>query len=107
MPFSTQVWLTNTDIEISQPEPTITLTPGIARQGGQVLYFVGEKDVLVLPAQREEIASSLTAAEVAHEIVIHLEAQHGFFVMSAMPMIRQRADAWNRTVKLFASALGS
>lgn len=24
-------WLTSTDIELSQPEPTLTLTPGIAK----------------------------------------------------------------------------
>ena len=101
-------WLTNTDIELSQPEPTLTLTPGIARQGGQVLYFVGEKDALVLPAQREEIASSLAASKVAHEIVIYPEAQHGFFCEERDTYDpAASADAWNRTLKLFASALGS
>ena len=35
-------WLTNTDIGLSRPEPTITLTDVIAKHNGHIVYFVGD-----------------------------------------------------------------
>lgn len=99
-------WLTSTDIELSQPEPTIALTPGIARQSGRILYLVGERDNLVTPAQRAEIAQALVSANVQHELVIYPEAQHGFFCDERDSFDpAASADAWARTLQLFEAAL--
>ena len=42
-------WLPTTDIPLSQPEPTLDLTPGIT---GRILYVVGENDTLIDAGQR-------------------------------------------------------
>jgi carboxymethylenebutenolidase len=99
-------WLTNTDIELSQPAPTLTLTPGIARNGGRILFFVGGKDALVTVQQREEIARALEAANVRHEMIVYPEAQHGFFCdeRDTFDAVSSK-DAWERTIKLFESEL--
>lgn len=100
-------WLTDTGIELSQPELTLTLTPGIAERGGALLYFVGDKDALIGPEQREAIARSLADAGVRHEMVVYPEAQHGFFCDERDGYDpAASADAWTRTVALFESTLG-
>lgn len=97
-------WLPNTEIELSQPEPTLTLTSGIANNGGRIIYFVGEKDFLVTAAQREEIARALKEADVHHEMVVYPNAQHGFFCDERDTFDQvSRDDSWERTIKLFAS----
>ena len=45
-------WLPSTDIPMSQPTPTLELTPGIT---GRILYLVGEDDTLIDAGQREQI----------------------------------------------------
>ncbi len=45
-------WLPGTDIPLSQPSPTLDLTPGIT---GRMLYLVGEDDA----AQRDQIRTAL------------------------------------------------
>lgn len=97
-------WLTTTDIELSQPEPTLALTSGIARQGGRILYSVGGKDTLVTSEHVDKIAQALTVSNVQHELVVYPEAQHGFFCderNSYDPVASK--DAWERTTRLFAS----
>ena len=59
-------WLTSTDIPMSQPTPTLDLTPGIT---GSILYLAGEDDALIDAGQREQICTALTAAGVDHELV--------------------------------------
>lgn len=99
-------WLPDTDIELSQPEPTLTLTPGMAKTGVRLIYFVGGKDFLVTVAQREKIARALTSANVPHEVVIYPNAAHGFFCNERDTFDQaSRDDAWRRTVILFASTL--
>lgn len=101
-------WLANTDIELSQPEPTLSLTPGIARHGGCVIYFVGEQDILVTPSQRQEIANALIAAKVRHEMVVYPGVQHGFFCDERETFDKMASsDAWMRTQALFLSELGT
>ena len=99
-------WLPSTDVELSQPEPTLTLTPGIARNGGRIIYFVGENDFLVTASQRKEIASALAAVNVRHEMVIYPGVQHGFFCDERDTFDKaSRDDAWKRTIELFSSEL--
>ena len=100
-------WLPTTEIELSQPEPTLTLTPGMARTGGRIVYFVGEQDFLVTQAQREQIARALEDAHVRHEMVAYPNAQHGFFCDERDSFDpKARDDAWGRALALFASELG-
>ncbi|MHB1955073.1 MAG: dienelactone hydrolase family protein [Sulfobacillus sp.] len=99
-------WLPTTEIELSQPEPTLTLTPGIAKTGGRIIYFVGEQDFLVTCAQREQIARALEEAHVRHDMVVYPNAQHGFFCDERDTFDpASRDDAWDRTLALFASEL--
>lgn len=99
-------WLPTREIELSQPEPTLTLTPGIARTGGRIIYFVGEQDFLVTRTQREQIARALEEAHVRHEMVVYPNAQHGFFCDERDSFNPEsRGDAWERTLALFASEL--
>ena len=99
-------WLTNTDIPLSQPQPTLTLTPGIARQGGTLLYLIGDQDHLVNDTQRREVSHALQQANVHHEMVIYPGAQHGFFCDDRATFDQAAsADAWHRTTELFAATL--
>ena len=99
-------WLPTREIELSQPEPTLTLTPGIAHTAGRIIYFVGEKDFLVTGSQREQIARALEQAHVRHEMVVYSNAQHGFFCDERDTFDpASRDDAWDRTLALFASEL--
>jgi carboxymethylenebutenolidase len=99
-------WLPNTEVELSQPKPTLTLTSGIAGNGGRLLYFVGGKDFLVTPPQRAEIACALQDANVRHEMVVYPDAQHGFFCDERDTFDKtSRDDAWKRVLELFAVEL--
>ncbi len=73
-------WITNADIPLSQPEPTITLTPEIGRRRAEVLYVVGDQDHLITPDQAGAIEAALAGAGVAHEVVVIGGAKHGFMV---------------------------
>ena len=86
-------WLPTTDISLSRPEPTLSLTPGIT---GRVLYLVGEDDHVVPPEHRREIAAALRNAGVEHEIVVYPGAGHGF--LSTDPAAAD--DAWRRVQAL-------
>lgn len=97
-------WLTTTDIEMSQPEPTVALTAGIASQGGRVLYLVGGQDALITPPQCKEIQIALSDSKVPHELVIYPEAQHGFLCDERNTYDAAASeDAWDRTTRLFAT----
>lgn len=99
-------WLPNTDVELSQPEPTLTLTSGIAKNGGRLLFFVGENDFLVTAQQRDEIALALHKANVRHEMVIYPNVQHGFFCDERDTFDKtSRDDAWERVLKLYSAEL--
>jgi len=53
-------WLPGTDIPMSQPTPTLDLTPGIT---GRILYLAGEDDALIDAGQREQIRTALASLE--------------------------------------------
>ncbi|MFF4416069.1 dienelactone hydrolase family protein [Streptosporangium sp. NPDC001559] len=82
-------WLPTTDISISRPEPTLSLTPKIT---GRVLFLVGEEDHLITPDQRREIADALSEAGVRHEMVVYPGVGHSF--LTTDPAASD--DAWRR-----------
>jgi carboxymethylenebutenolidase len=95
-------WLPSTDIPMSQPNPTLELTPGIT---GRLLYLVGSDDALIDAAQREQIRAALAAAGVSHEIVSYPGVGHAFFWAGTPPYdAAARDDAWGRVLALLASA---
>lgn len=94
-------WLPTTDIPLSQPTPTLDLTPGIT---GRLLYVVGEDDFLISAAERSQIGDALRAAGVDHEIAVYPGTGHAFFWPGTSAFNeRSRDDAWSRTLALLAS----
>jgi carboxymethylenebutenolidase len=94
-------WLLTTDIPMSQPSPTLDLTPGIS---GRILYLTGEDDALIDAGQRSQIRDSLLAAGISHELVIYPGTAHAFF-WPGTPSFNQEArdDAWSRILTMLAS----
>lgn len=98
-------WLTNTDIAVSRPDPTIARTPGIT---GRVLFLVGEHDHLIRPEHRREIADALTDAGVDHDLVEYPGARHGFLSTRRDSYHAAAAgDTWQRIEQLFRTAVAS
>lgn len=96
-------WLAGTEIGLSRPEPTLTLTPGIS---GRVLILTGSDDHAVPDADREAIAQALRDAGVDHEIVVYPQIPHGFLCDRRDTYDAQAADdAWQRTARFLAAAL--
>jgi carboxymethylenebutenolidase len=94
-------WLPSTDIPMSQPTPTLDLTPGIT---GRILYLVGEDDALIDAGQREQIRAALAAAGVEATVVSYPGVGHAFF-WPGTPTFDKRArdDAWARILALLGS----
>ncbi len=94
-------WLPTTDIPMSQPSPTLTLTAGIR---GRILYLVGEDDALIDAGQRQQIRDALREAGINHEFVAYPGTQHAFFWPDT-PAFSQSArdDAWSRILTLLAT----
>jgi carboxymethylenebutenolidase len=94
-------WLPSADIPLSQPTPTLDLTPGIT---GRLLYLVGEDDALIDAAQRDQIGAALKAAGIDHDLVGYPRVGHAFFWPDTPPFNqRARDDAWARILALLAS----
>jgi carboxymethylenebutenolidase len=94
-------WLPTTDIPMSQPSPTLDLTPGIR---GRLAYLVGEDDALIDAGQRREIGDALRAAGTDHEIVSYPGTGHAFFwpgTPAFSPAARD--DAWSRILAVLAA----
>jgi carboxymethylenebutenolidase len=93
-------WLPTTDIPMSQPTPTLDLTPGLT---GRLLFLVGEDDALIDAAQRDLIRKALAEAGDGHELVSYPGAAHAFF-WPGTPAYHAgaRADAWQRILALLA-----
>jgi carboxymethylenebutenolidase len=93
-------WLPSTDIPLSQPSPTLDLTPGIS---GRILYLVGEEDTLIDARQRDQIRQALDAAGTDYELVSYPGAEHAFFWPGTPPFdAAVRDDAWARILALLA-----
>src|SRR5580693_9284483 len=94
-------WLPTTDIPMSQPSPTLDLTPEIS---GRILYLTGEDDALIDAGQRRQIRDALQAAGVNHELVAYPGAAHAFFWPGTPPFNQEaRDDAWSRILAMLAS----
>src|SRR5205823_2474904 len=52
-------WLTDTEIPLSRPEPTLALTPALAEHGTRLLVLVGGRDHLINADQCAEISDRL------------------------------------------------
>jgi len=99
-------WISSPDIPLGRPEPTITLTPGIADHGGRLLFVVGRDDQLIGAEQRRELKDTLTAAHVRHELVVYPDTPHAFFWEGTDTFRRAaRDDAWRRVQDLLAAEL--
>jgi carboxymethylenebutenolidase len=72
-------WLTNTDILLSRPTPTMHESAGIASQGARMIFIKGEHDQLIRPVEDAELDEALTRAGVKHELIIYPRTGHGFF----------------------------
>ncbi|WP_369187046.1 dienelactone hydrolase family protein [Streptomyces sp. R08] len=92
-------WLPTTDISISRPEPTLSLTPRIT---GRVLFLVGEEDHVVPPAQQREIKDALREADIRHEMVVYPGIGHRFLHTDPATA----ADAWHRVHALLTGTEG-
>jgi carboxymethylenebutenolidase len=86
---------------MSQPSPTLALTPGIS---GRVLYLAGEDDELIDAGQRRQISGALQAAGISHELITYPGTAHAFF-WPGTPAFNQKArdDAWSRILAMLAS----
>jgi carboxymethylenebutenolidase len=94
-------WLTGAEIPMSQPTPTLSLTPGIT---GRILYLVGEDDALIDAGQREQIRAALAAAGADHELISYPAVGHAFFWPGTPQFSRDaRDDAWRRITRFLAS----
>ena len=94
-------WLPTTDIPMSQPSPTLDLTPGIS---GRMLYLVGEDDALIDAAQRRQIRDALQVAGIEHDLVSYPGVEHAFFWPGTPAFNRSaRDDAWSRILGLLAT----
>ncbi|MEV6771836.1 dienelactone hydrolase family protein [Nocardia sp. NPDC051030] len=91
-------WLTNTDIPLSTPEPTIESTADIT---GRVLLFFGGLDPLIDAEARALLEKTLTDNNIDHELVVYEDAPHGF-VYPGRDWYREEyaEDAWSRLVNL-------
>jgi carboxymethylenebutenolidase len=94
-------WIPTTDIPLSQPEPTLDLTPRIS---GRLLYLVGEDDFLITAEQRRAIGEALRAAGPGHELISYPGAAHAFWWPGTPAYNAEaRADAWGRILAFLAS----
>lgn len=99
-------WLTDTGIALSRPQPTLTLTAGIAELGTRMLFLVGDGDHLFTAEQRDQIAERLRDDGVNHEMVIYPDTPHGFFCHERDTYRPAEAeDAFARLTSLLAAEL--
>ena len=99
-------WIANTDIPLSQPEATLTLTPGIKKQGGHVLYLVGSADHLITADQNEAVERALSAVGVPHDVVVYPNVKHGYFCAASPAYDRAASeDSWKRVERLLQEQL--
>jgi carboxymethylenebutenolidase len=97
-------WLASTDIELSRPGPTVTLTPGIT---GRLLYLVGGADALIDDAQLEQIRAALAGAGVDHEVIVYPGVQHAYFWPGTHTYQEAAAsDSWDRILALLSHRSG-
>ncbi len=95
-------WLPSTDIPMSRPTPTLSLTPGIT---GRILYLVGDDDALIDAEQCGQILAALRNSSIDHEFVSYPNTEHAFFWPgTAAYNAAARDDAWARILQLLDRA---
>lgn len=93
-------WLTGTDVPLTQPTPTVELTPGIT---GAITICVGSGDRLIDSEQVEAVRIALAAADVPHRIEVLPNAPHAFFWPGTPEYDpAARARSWSLAVEAFA-----
>jgi carboxymethylenebutenolidase len=96
-------WLPTSDIPLSQPEPTLTLTPKIT---APMLYLVGGGDHVIPPEHRRLIGDALRAGGVHHQLIEYPGVGHGFLNPRRQSYRTDAAcDAWRRIDGLFEESL--
>lgn len=97
-------WVTGTEIGLSRPEPTLTLTSSIR---ARMLILAGQEDHAVPAGDIQAIEDALSAAGVRHEVVRYPDTPHGF-LCDRRDTFRPVAadDAWRRIEALLAEELG-
>ena len=97
-------WLDVTGTALSKREPLLALTPGMAAQGGRLLYLIGADDHVVTADQTRLTEQALTAASVPHEVVIYPDTPHGFLADERDTFRPGPAeDAWRRIAEFLAA----
>lgn len=96
-------WLTNTDIALSRPTPTLDRTP---QMQARVLILCGAADHAVSDADLRELQTALSAAHIEHDIVTYPDTPHGF-LCDRRDTYRPAAaeDAWRRIHELFDTTI--
>jgi len=99
-------WLPETSFPISQPTPTLDLTPQIAGRNIHMLFIVGENDTLIPTGQQIQIQRALQSADVKHDFVVYPGASHGFLCKERPSYDQHSAnDAWSRIESMLAREL--
>ena len=74
--------------------------------GGRIECFFGGQDAMIPAEQVDAIRASLGDAGVDHEVVVYPDADHGFHCDQRGSFDADAsADAWQRTLALFAARL--
>jgi carboxymethylenebutenolidase len=95
-------WLPTTDIALSRPQPTLSLTPR-----APVLYLVGEHDHVVPPDHRRQIAAALQAGGDQHQLIEYPGVAHGFLNRRRESYDEQAArDVWTRIDSFYRAHRG-
>jgi carboxymethylenebutenolidase len=83
---------------------TLSRTPRIR---GRIECYFGGKDLLIPAEQVEAIRAALAEADIDHDVQVYPDADHGFHCdQRATFDADASADAWKRTLALFADKLG-
>jgi carboxymethylenebutenolidase len=99
-------WLTSTEFPFGRPEPTVTLSAGLAASGTRALVLTGADDHLLDATRRAEIEGALSAAGVDHELVVYPDTPHGYFCDERDTHRPDAADdSWRRVTELFGATL--
>ncbi len=101
-------WITNTEIELSRPEPTVSLSKGIAEHNGKLVYFAGGLDTHITKDQLDLMETKLKEEQVRYELVEYPNCSHGFFCDQRPADYNAKAhdDSWKRLKELFKEELG-
>lgn len=97
-------WLAGTEIGLSRPEPTLSLTPAIR---ARTLILFGGADHAIAEGEQASVASALARAGVRHEVVTYPDTPHGFLCDRRDTFApAAAADAWRRIEALLVKELG-